>query len=75
MTNNDTLILTEMLRELIPYIKGDYFLSDGGLLGLTRKHELISYDDDLDLYLLPGSTIEIPSSSNLQISQYYLDKK
>lgn len=72
---SDALILTEMLKELIPFIKGDYFLSDGGLLGLTRDRKLISYDNDLDLYLMPETTIEIPNSSNLQLSQYYLDKK
>tara|TARA_R110002072_G_scaffold280558_3_gene442970 strand:- start:2725 stop:3330 length:606 start_codon:yes stop_codon:yes gene_type:complete len=68
-------ILTEMLQELIPFIQGDYFLSDGGLLGLTRNSKLIPWDEDLDLYLLPGSKIVIPKNSTLQLSKYYMDMK
>ena len=69
------VILKEMLKELIPYIKGDWFLSDGGLLGLIRNGDLLDHDDDLDLYLLPGSSIEIPADSNLAICDYYMERK
>ena len=71
-----TEILAKMLEELIPHINGPYFLSDGGLLGLTRNQRLIDYDNDLDLYLLPGTTIDIPEDhTSLAISDYYMDRK
>ena len=72
---HQNLVLKEMLKELIGYIDGDYFLSDGGLLGLHREGKLIDYDNDLDLYLLPGTTINIPDNSNLGILNYYMDRK
>ena len=71
-----TEILTNMCRELIKYIDGPYFLSDGGLLGLIRNKELIENDNDLDLYLLPGTTINIPEDHPfLAIMDYYMDRK
>ena len=69
------LILKEMLHELISYIEGPYFLGDGGLLGLIREKDLLDHDDDLDLYLLPGTVINIPTNSNLDIAKYYMDSK
>ena len=69
------IILKSMLQELIPYIKGPWFLSDGGLLGIIRNGDLLDHDDDLDIYLLPGSYIEIPEDSNLDICDYYMDRK
>ena len=71
-----TEILTNMLKELIKYIDGPYFLGDGGLLGLTRNNKLIEYDNDLDLYLLPGTTINIPDDHEFLASMnYYMDQK
>tara|TARA_R110001606_G_scaffold395713_1_gene568659 strand:+ start:721 stop:1344 length:624 start_codon:yes stop_codon:yes gene_type:complete len=68
-------ILKEMLQELIPFIKGPWFLSDGGLLGIIRQQDLLDHDDDLDLYLMPHTRIEIPEDSNLAICDYYMEKK
>lgn len=68
-------ILKEMLQELIPFIKGPWFLSDGGLLGIIRQQDLLDHDDDLDIYLLPGSTIEIPDDHSLAICDYYMEQK
>jgi len=66
-----------MLKELVPYIRGPWFLGDGGLLGIVRNKKLIPYDKDLDIYLLPGSYIDIKkmNESSLKFQKYYaLDK-
>ena len=68
-------ILKEMLQELIPFIKGPWFLSDGGLLGIVRNGDLLNHDDDLDIYLMPGTIIEIPDDHNLAICDYYMEQK
>ena len=71
-----TEILTNMLKELLECIDGPYFLSDGGLLGLVREGQLLKHDNDLDLYLLPGTKINIPDDHpTLAIMNYYMDKK
>ena len=73
---NTRIILKDMLRELIPYIEGRWFLSDGGLLGLTRDKDLLEFDNDLDLYLLPGTIINLPENhERLGICKYYMDEK
>ena len=54
------VILKEMLKEIIPFIDGEWFLSDGGLLGIIRNKDLLDHDDDLDLYLMPNASINIP---------------
>ena len=53
-----SLLLKENLKNLIPAIRGDWFLSDGGMLGIERSGDLIPFDNDLDIYLLPGSSID-----------------
>ena len=70
-------LLKELLKDLIPAIKGDWFLSDGGMLGIERSGDLIPYDNDLDIYLLPGSYIDINilKKNNLCQQKYYLDTK
>jgi len=70
-------LLKELLKDLIPAIKGDWFLSDGGMLGIERSGDLIPYDNDLDIYLLPGSYIDIDilKKNNLCQQKYYLDTK
>ena len=70
------VILKEMLKELIPYIKGDWFLSDGGLLGLKRNKDLLDHDDDLDLYLMPHARLELPDDHpTLGQQEYYMESK
>jgi len=54
---NDSEKLKIMLKDLIPCIEGKWFLSDGGLLGLIRKGELLEFDDDLDIFILPETKI------------------
>ena len=66
--------LTEILKELTNHIKGDWFVSDGALLGLTRNGKLIPWDKDIDIYLLPNSTIDL-SNSHLCSQEYYLCDK
>ena len=67
--------LKQMLKEIIPCIDGQFVLHDGGALGLIRDHNLIDYDNDLDIYLLPGSTIEFPKKSQYKLQEYYMDTK
>jgi hypothetical protein len=66
--------LKEVLKELIPCIKGDYFIGDGALLGLIREKQLLVHDHDIDLYLMPGSTIDL-NNSPLQLQNWYLCDK
>ena len=69
-------VLKEMLKELIPYIKGDWFLGDGGLLGIMRNKDLLDHDDDLDLHLMPNARIEIPDDHpTLAMCDYYMESK
>lgn len=66
--------LLKILEDLILCIEGEWFLSDGALLGLIRDNKLIEYDDDIDIYLLPGSKINKEKLNKLQLSyqDYYL---
>ena len=65
------------LKRLIPAIRGDWFLSDGGLLGIERQGDLLEWDNDLDIYLLPGSYIDtdILREQGLELQDYYMDTK
>lgn len=67
--------LKQMLSEIIPMIEGQWFLHDGGALGLIREHKLLEHDHDLDIYLLPGSSLQIPEKSDYKIQDYYMDTK
>jgi hypothetical protein len=71
--NNIHKELISMLKELTDCIVGDWFLSDGGLLGITRENKLIDWDYDLDLYLLPNSYIDKNklSKTSLKYYKYY----
>lgn len=55
MNNKDKL--KEMLKDLIPCIEGKYIVADGALLGIIREGDLLDFDDDVDIYLLPGTKI------------------
>jgi len=66
--------LVNVLRELIPCIKGKWFIGDGALLGLTREKKLISYDNDIDLYFLEDTKIDL-TDSILEQQQYYICNK
>ena len=65
------------LKRLIPAIKGDWFLCDGGLLGIERQGDLLDWDNDLDIYLLPYSYIDIDilKEQGLEKQEYYMDTK
>ena len=69
------ILLLKLLKDLIPYIDGPWFLGDGGLLGIVREKDLLEHDHDLDLYLLPGTTINIPDDSKLKFQSWYLCSK
>lgn len=73
----NTILLTENLKNLIPAIKGEWFLGDGGMLGIERTGNLIPWDNDLDIYLSPGSYIDkkILKKQGLEQLEYYMDTK
>ena len=50
-------ILKEMLKNLIPCIEGKWFVGDGALLGLIRNGDLLDFDDDVDIFILPETKI------------------
>jgi hypothetical protein len=75
---NDTHIkLLYILDNLVQCIEGGWFIGDGALLGITRENALIEHDDDIDLYLLPGSKINYDKleKQNLKSQNYYMNEK
>jgi len=69
--------LYSILSRLIKCIEGDYFIGDGALLGIHREEDLISYDNDIDIYLLQGTKINYKQlqEENLLSEDYYLNEK
>ena len=67
-------LLKKLLKELLPRIKGDYFISDGALLGIIREGNLLEHDNDIDIYLLPNTTIDL-EDTDLKIQKYYMNDK
>ena len=72
---NQKEILKEILRDLAPMINGRWLVADGAMLGLTRDKDLIPHDNDIDIYLLPRSSINIPENSKYKIQKYYFNDK
>tara|TARA_R110002073_G_scaffold7383_2_gene41965 strand:+ start:91 stop:693 length:603 start_codon:yes stop_codon:yes gene_type:complete len=66
--------LLEVLKNLIPCIKGKWFIGDGALLGITRSGGLIPYDHDIDLYIFEDTEIDL-TNSELEEQDYYVCKK
>jgi hypothetical protein len=64
-----------MLSDLIPMIDGEWWLCGGGMLGLHRDGDLIEWDNDLDIMILPTTKINVPIESNYEIQDYYMDRK
>jgi len=54
---SDSEKLKIMLKDLIPCIEGPWFLADGCLLGLIRQRDLLEFDDDIDIFILPETKI------------------
>ena len=50
-------ILKQMLKDIIPCIEGKWFVGDGALLGLIREGDLLDFDDDIDIFILPETKI------------------
>ena len=46
-----------MLKEILPIFEGTYFVADGALLGIVREGDLLEFDDDVDIYILPTTII------------------
>jgi len=66
--------LLQTLEELVPNIKGKFFVSDGALLGITRDNELLPWDGDIDLYILEDTEINL-DLTNLKKQEYYICDK
>jgi len=64
-----------MLSDLIPMINGRWWLCGGGMLGLHRDNDLIDYDNDLDIMILPSTEIVLPNNSIYKLQDYYMDTK
>jgi hypothetical protein len=77
MTRLVHLELLYILDKLVDCIEGRWFIGDGALLGIIRGGDLIEHDDDIDIYLLPGSTInyEKLEKAKLKSEDYYLNEK
>lgn len=73
----NNILLKENLQKLIPAIKGEWFVGAGALLGIERSGDLIPWDNDIDIYLLPNSYIDkkILKEQGLEQQQYYMDTK
>lgn len=68
--------LTDLLRDLIPAIKGKWILWGGGMLGLHRDGKFIQGDNDLDIVLFDDAYIDfelLPDSIGSQM--YYMNLK
>ena len=74
---NDQKQLLSVLHRLIQCINGPWFIGDGALLGLIREGGLLPHDHDIDIYLLPESTISRNAlkTKGLDIEHYYLNAK
>jgi len=48
-----------MLKDLIEsnIFEGAWFVADGALLGIKREGDLLEFDDDIDIYVLPNTKI------------------
>ena len=60
-----------LLKDLIPIFEGTWFISCGGLLGIVREGDLLEWDEDIDIYVLPTTKInwdKLPEKLN-----YYKD--
>ena len=66
--------LLGVLKELIPCLKGKWFVGDGCLLGLIRGGGLISYDNDIDIYIMEDTEIDL-NDSILKKQKYYICDK
>lgn len=67
--------LKEMLKDLSNYIDGEWMVGGGALLGLVRSKDLIEWDDDIDIYLMPDAKINLPKECKYAIQEYYMDIK
>ena len=60
-----------MLKDIIKIIEGPWFVADGCLLGIIREGDLLEFDDDIDIYILPGTKINWDKLDNKY--KYYKD--
>tara|TARA_R110001606_G_scaffold353181_1_gene503670 strand:+ start:589 stop:1200 length:612 start_codon:yes stop_codon:yes gene_type:complete len=58
-----------MLKDLIECIDGPWFVGDGALLGIVREGDLLDFDDDIDIFILPETKIDW-TKLNPQLNHY-----
>jgi len=63
--------LLEVLKELIPCLKGKWIVSDGALLGIIREGALLKWDKDIDIIMDEDCEIDL-SNTTLKSQQYYI---
>ena len=66
--------LIGVLKELVKHMKGKWIIGDGALLGIIREGGLISYDHDIDIYILEDTEIDL-NDSILKKQKYYICDK
>lgn len=66
--------LPGVLKELVKHMKGKWIIGDGALLGIVRGGCLISYDHDIDIYILEDTEIDL-NHSCLKKQKYYICDK
>ena len=66
--------LIGVLKELVKHMKGKWIIGDGALLGIIREGGLLSYDHDIDIYILEDTEIDL-NDSILKKQKYYICDK
>ncbi len=69
MKNKIKIMLNDLINSNI--FNGKWFVADGALLGLMRNKDLLDFDDDIDIYVLPSTKINWDLLNNKY--KYYKD--
>ena len=55
MKNKLKILLNDLIESNI--FEGSWFVADGALLGIMREGDLLDFDNDIDIYVLPDTKI------------------
>jgi len=56
MKNKLKIMLNDLINSNI--FDGTWFVADGALLGIKRNSDLLDFDDDIDIYILPDTKVD-----------------